>query len=144
MSGKGERLSRFRIILLVNMIDYFKNIGNAENHIKMGIFFSVGLTAASLAVPIIEAIAGKFNIKISLFDWLVVFMYGIASFFLFIGVYFNANVQVESKQEGDKTITRTTTHLLDKWTPLSKGCFLISSILFILAIIRTIQLFWRF
>ena len=126
------------------MVNYFKNIGNAENHIKAGIYFSVGLTAASLAVPIIEAIAGKFDITITLFDWLLVFLFGLSFFFFFIGVWFNANITVETKQEGDKTITRTNTYLpLARWNPLSIGCFWIAGIIGTLAIVRTIMLFFK-
>jgi len=66
------------------MVNYFKEVVNEESQIKAGIKLSVGLIAISLAVPLIEAVFEKFNIKITLFDGLVVFLWGgIFIFFIY-------------------------------------------------------------
>lgn len=131
------------------MSDHFKGVGQAENQIKAGIYFSVGLTATSLAVPIIEGVASGFNIRITLFDWLTVFLFGLSFFFIFIGVWFNTDTYVNMKDEvvNDKIMKKTSTRSyctpLFKWNPLSRACFWISAIIGLAALVRTAIIIFR-
>lgn len=121
-----------------------EKIYTADKNFRFGQYFSIFLVASSLSIPLIEAVFQYFRLTITLFDWLVVFLYGLSLFFFFTAIEFNSEVQEKVVTEGDtstKTVqTQTYTHM---WTPLSQSCFWISGIIAILAISKTISLMWR-
>jgi len=110
---------------------------------KAGLRFSATLIILSLAF-LVEIKISNFEIYLRSFDWLFVFLIGLALFFFFLALTFNTRTTIsENKKPNlDGTITTSTTAdyimPLDYWNGLSKKMFFISVLCVIIAVIRLV------